>query len=207
MAFTGGPLNLLNGKMGISAPHRSVAVMKLIRAHQPVSRRELEELIAWHAGNQCECGIVSKGTIQSFGENLYNAQKEYWGEYRYSLKECIQWEYDLFITQSLKGGLMERKALLELKMRLPELELTEAEGYMDEELRIDIIAAKEGVTLGGVQIKPLTFMKMRSEVITFNRTANKKWGRPVYYLYYDKDENFINLIEVILRLEDQFLNG
>lgn len=103
MTFTGGPLNLLNGKMGISAPRRSVAVMKLIRAHQPGSRQEVEDLIAWHALNRCECGIVSQGNVETFGRNLYNAQQEFWGEYKYSLKEYIQWEYDLFITQSLKG--------------------------------------------------------------------------------------------------------
>lgn len=45
MAYTGGPLNELNGKMGISAPYKSVAVMKLIRYHKPKSKDELVELI------------------------------------------------------------------------------------------------------------------------------------------------------------------
>jgi len=56
MAYTGGPLNELNGKMGISAPYKSVAVMKLIKQHNPKSKGELVELIKWHSENTCECG-------------------------------------------------------------------------------------------------------------------------------------------------------
>jgi hypothetical protein len=75
MAYTGGPLNELNGKMGISAPFKSVPVMKLIRAHNPKSKEELVELIKWHSENTCECGVVSQGTVESFGKNLYDSQK------------------------------------------------------------------------------------------------------------------------------------
>jgi len=39
MAYTGGPLNELNGKMGISAPNKSVPVMKLIKAHNPKRKK------------------------------------------------------------------------------------------------------------------------------------------------------------------------
>src|SRR4051812_43559010 len=104
MTYTGGPLNELNGKMGISAPYKSVPVMKLIRAHQPKSKDELVELIKAHHQTICECGIVSQGSVQDFGTNLYKSQMNYWGQIRYSLEECLQWEYDLFVVQSLKGG-------------------------------------------------------------------------------------------------------
>ena len=53
MAYTGGPLNELNGKMGISAPFKSVPVMKLIRIHKPKTRDELYELIKFHFENNC----------------------------------------------------------------------------------------------------------------------------------------------------------
>lgn len=56
---------------------------------------------------------------------------------------------------------MEKKALPQLKSYLPELEFKEAEGYIDEKLRIDVIFGKNGETLKGIQIKPVTFMKMR----------------------------------------------
>ena len=68
MAYTGGKLNYLNGKYGISAPNRSIPVMKLIKKHNPKSPNELKEE---HFKNDCICGIKSKGTIEDFGKNLY----------------------------------------------------------------------------------------------------------------------------------------
>ena len=49
MAYTGSPLNELNGKMGISAPFKSVSVMKLIRIHKPKSKEELVQLKSYRA--------------------------------------------------------------------------------------------------------------------------------------------------------------
>lgn len=197
MTYTGGPLNELNGKMGISAPSKSVPVIKLIRIHQPKSKEELVELIRWHYENDCECGIKSQGTIEAFGKNLFDAQVKYWGENRFSLQECIQWEYDLFVAQSLKGGIIETKAINLLNTTIPGYIFIEAEGYLDEELRIDIIIKHHNQEIGGIQVKPHTFKLMRQEVITFNKSANQKWGKPVYYLYYDEYEKFLNLNEVI----------
>ena len=197
MAYTGGPLNELNGKMGISAPHNSVPVMKLIRSHNPKSKEELLELIKWHSENTCECGVVSQGNVESFGKNLYDSQIKYWGEIRYSLKDCINWEYDLFIVQSLKGDIIERKAIIELAKKAPVLAFEEAQGFLDEDLRIDIVIKKNGNEVGGIQVKPLTFKKMRREIIAFNKSANQKWGKPVFYLYYDDRESFVNFDELI----------
>jgi hypothetical protein len=202
MAYTGGPLNELNGKMGISAPFKSVQVMKLIRIHQPKSKEELVELIKFHYQCSCKCGIKSQGTVEDFGNNLYNSQKIYWGEIRYSLKDCIQWEYDLFVVQSLKGGIVEKKAISVLQTTLLDMQFIKADGYVDEELRIDIIVKKENLEIGGIQVKPATFKFMRNGVISFNATANKKWGKPVLYLYYDNNEEFINLKELINELKE-----
>ena len=80
MAYTGGKLNFLNGKYGISAPNRSVPVMKLIREHKPKSPNELKKLIEEHFKNDCKCGIKSKGTVEDFGKNLYEAQKKRMGK-------------------------------------------------------------------------------------------------------------------------------
>ena len=45
MPYTGGELNELNGKMGISDPKRSVPVMRLIRNHKPKSFENFNELV------------------------------------------------------------------------------------------------------------------------------------------------------------------
>jgi hypothetical protein len=203
MAYTGGPLNELNGKMGISAPHKSVPVMKLIRVHKPRSKEELVDLIEYHYINECSCGIKSKGTVRDFGKNLYEAQINYWGEYRYSLKDCIQWEYDLFIVQSMKGGIIEKKALSLISSLLPGYTIQEAEGFLDEELRVDLVIKDQNRIKAGIQVKPLTFNRMRPEVIEFNKVRNSKWGILVLYLFYDEEENFTNLN----KLKSEFLEN
>ena len=73
----------------------------------------------------------------------------------------------------------------------------EAKGFLDEELRIDIIINKKEEEVGGIQVKPATFKLMRREVVTFNKNANQKWGRPVFYLFYDDKEKFMNLDELV----------
>lgn len=197
MPYTGGPLNELNGKMGISAPYKSVPVMKLIRTHKPKTRDELYELIKSHYINDCSCGIKSQGTIEDFGKNLYESQKSYWGEIKFTLQQCIQWEYDLFISQSLKGNQIENKAIKYLNQNLTNYNFEGAEGYIDEELRVDILISKSEVIIAGLQVKPLTFNLMRQGVIDFNKSANLKWGKPVLYLFYNDNEEFTNINEIV----------
>jgi hypothetical protein len=203
MTYTGGELNELNGKMGISSPSGSVPVMKLIKIHQPKSKEALVDLITYHKINKCNCGVVSTGTVIEFGERLYKSQKEYWGAYKYSLAECIQWEYDLFIVQSLKGGVMEKEAMYNLELLLNNYVFEEAEGYLDDELRIDIVVYNDvNIVIGGIQVKPKTFKNMRSEVLFMQKKQNKKWGKPVWMLYYKKDLSFENLKEVVNQIKN-----
>ncbi len=100
MAYTGGELNNLNGKYGISAPYKSVPVMKLIKEHRPKTKEELYELIRYHHENSCACGIKSQGTVEDFGKNLYNAQIREWGQNKYSLQECSNLENRIYPTIS-----------------------------------------------------------------------------------------------------------
>lgn len=202
-AYTGGDLNRLNGKYGISAPAKSVPVMKLIKVHRPKSKEELCELIKRHFESDCYCGVKSQGTVEDFGKNLFNAQILEWGETKFSLTECIQWEYDLFVLQSLKGTLVENKAITELKKILPGFDIEEAEGFIDEELRIDLIISKDKQKLCGIQVKPYTFNMVRESVIEYNKKANQRWDRVVHYLYYDQNEDFINLNEIVTKIKTQ----
>ncbi len=196
--YTGGPLNVLNGKAGISAPQNSVSVSALVRAHKPKSAAELESLISDHTAGNCECGIVSKGSVQNFGKNLFNAQESYWGECRFTLQECVQWEYDLFVLQMLKGTMMEDKCKSALAKLLPaEYAIQDTNAFIDEDLRVDLQVMKNGKTVAGIQVKPLSYDKIRSEVKYFNRKANSKFQAPVYYVAYEYDtEAFTNLKEV-----------
>lgn len=201
-ANTGGLLNLLNGKMGISAPYKSVPVIKLINTHKPKSYDELEALIEYHHLNDCSCGIKSQGSVYDFGKNLYDAQITYWGEHKFTLEECVQWEYDLFIINSLKGNKMEDQAIIELRNKLPaEYDVNNAIGFVDEEYRVDIEIIKDNEVIMGIQVKPSSYKYMREEVKSFNKTRNTKYGYDVKYLYYNNDEEFINLDDIINDLE------
>jgi len=197
MSLTGGKLNKLNGDAGISAPENSVPVMKLIRYHKPQSKDELVALIKSHHKNKCECGIISKGTIEDFGNNLYKAQMEFWGEYEFSLEECIQWEYDLFVTNSLRGNTIECMTVSKLKDNLENFVVEKASQFYDEEYRIDLIVKKNNEEICGIQVKPATFDLMRNGVINRNVSSNEKWGKPVFYLKYNDNNEFINFDEII----------
>lgn len=200
MSLTGGELNLLNGQQGISAPHKSVPVMKLIREHKPKTKNELVQLIEDHYRHRCNCGVVSQGTVDDFGKNLYESQIRQWGKYKYSLEECKRWEYDLFITQSLKGNLVEDKAKRMLQSRVSGMTVVDATGELDNEYRIDLVIRKNSRDICGIQIKPHTFYYMRRNVIDFNYVANTNWGKPVYYLIYSETEEFTNLDEVVAKI-------
>jgi hypothetical protein len=202
MAYTGGELNYLNGKYGISAPNKSVPVMKLIRKHQPKSPKELEEQIKYHFKNNCKCGIKSKGTIEDFGRNLYEAQIIEWGKYEYSLEECIEWEYNLFIINSLIGNQMERKAIKLFKEKLPHLEIRESSNKEDEDFRVDLVIKNNNKIICGIQVKPESFNYVRKSIIYFNKNANQHFSVNVYYLFYNNNLEFINLDEIVKNIKE-----
>ena len=196
VSLTGGPLNRLNGDYGISAPQQSVPVMKLIRNHNPKSKAELVRLISEHHSQRCSCGVVSQGSVEDFGKNLFDAQMKAWGKDRFTLEECRSWEYNLFVVQSLKGNTIEKKARKFLQENLQGFSCDESDDFSDEELRIDLWIHRGTEVLVGVQVKPTSFDHMRKNVIAMNMVKNAQARVPVLYLYYDYDsEAFTNLEE------------
>lgn len=195
---TGGLLNELNGKMAISSPKNSVPVIKLINVHQPKSYDELESLIEYHYTHDCDCGIKSKGTVYDFGKKLYDSQKDYFGDILFTLEECVQWEYDLFIINSLKGNIMEHKAITELKQWLPmDYDVVKSNNLIDEEYRVDLEIVKNDELLLGIQVKPYTYKYARDNVKGFNETRNSQYTNKVAYYYYDENGIFINIDEIL----------
>jgi len=205
MSLTGGPLNKLNGDCGISAAENSVPVQKLIRIHNPSSREELVDLIKKHHEKNCECGIKSKGTIEDFGNNLYEAQKTEWGEYKFSREECIEWEYHLFVTQSLIGNTIEKDVKKVLENKLSNFTIEDSGSYYDEELRIDLVIKRENKIIVGIQVKPESFKNVRGNVKLFNLKRNALVDFPVLYLYYEYGQRkIINLDEVVSRIKQDY---
>lgn len=199
---TGGDLNILNGLAGISAPENSVPVMSLIRKHKPKTHIELYNLIKNHYKTNCECGIKSTGTVEDFGKNLYNAQQKYWNNKRYSLKQCIRWEYNLFIVQSMKGQCMEEKVKQILEKKLTnEYMINETNDYIDDTLRVDLEVYKKNKTICGIQVKPISFKKTRNTIKEYNKKSNLEYGLKVFYIYYEYDtEKLLNIEKIIEKI-------
>ena len=115
--------------------------------------------------------------------------------------------YDLFVSQSLKGIYIEKKAISILSDRIKDYKFSEADGYLDEELRLDILMINNSETIGGIQVKPDSFINMRKSVKKRNRISNEGFGKPVFYLYYDGKGNFINLTQLIKRIRENLKNS
>jgi len=172
--------------------------MSLIRTHNPRSPDELYEEIARHHEETCDCGIESGGTIEDFGEWLYDAQLDEWGEHRFDLETCTQWIYDLFIMQSLKGYGLEGKASAVLGWAYDVVDVAD---FADDEYRVDLIVEHDGELIAGIQVKPESYKYMREHIKNQNRAAHASIEEPVLYLYYDYDEErFTNIGTVMSEL-------
>ncbi len=191
--------------MRVSSVRNSLPVMKLINIHKPKSKGELVDLIEYHYYNDCSCGIKSKGTVEDFGRNLYDAQLKYWGEYKFSLEECVQWEYDLFVTNSLKGAYMEDKAEEILNESLPfGFSVSDVDNVTDVNYRVDLEIRYGNDVVCGVQVKPLSYVNMEYRVKETNILLNSKYPYEVQYLYYNDDEEFVNIDEVVNKSKNIF---
>ena len=199
MVYTWWELNVLNGEYWISAPQNSVAIIKLIRNHKPKSNEELVRLIKSHYETTCECWIKSQWTIKTFWKNLYDAQIKKWWQHKYSLEECIQWEYDLFVIQSLKWNKIEDKIKILLNTKLKALDdkflVVDANNYLDEELRIDLVVKFWTNELCWIQVKPSSYKHIRENVKYMNAHRNALSNMPVTYIYYDYNEESVEDIE------------
>jgi hypothetical protein len=182
--------------------------MDLIRQHNPVNRDHLVALIASHQlgekDESCKCGCRSAGTIEDFGANLYKANLDFFKdkpEQAKTLQECTTFMYNLFVVQSLKGNLMEDKALSILKAQ--KYNVRNATDIEDFQMGVDIVIIEDNKDICGIQVKPVSYGRLphHSDVVQVNLKKNKKFGKEVIYMYYDLDNNFVNTDEVILKLK------
>ena len=197
-------LNYLNGQAGTSAPFKSVPVMKLISLEKPQSRQELVYLIESYYKNPRN-GIKSRGNLEDFSRNLYEAQPQYFNESRYTLEECTAWMFDLFINRSLRGYAMEEKALETLQHELgSEYTVELAKGYLDEDLRIDLLVYRGEDVVCGVQVKPSSFKHMRESVKEMQYKLSNKYHKEVFMYYYKHSSfmnNFFNTREIVSKIK------
>jgi len=183
-------LNWLNEKYAeINRTSNSVPVQALIKKHRIETRKELYQQIKNHYEGFCKCGLKSQGTVEMFGDRLYEAQIGGFGERRYSLLECRDWAYDLFVTKSMRGHDEETivKTQIEVLFRKNGYKnnVRYATDQEDREYGVDIVVEKDGKPIYGFQIKPESYKQVNEEIKKINMDKIKKWGHPIKYYYYD----------------------
>ena len=211
MAETGGGLDRLCSRHGLAAPKHTIPIMKVISHHNATTEQEVLDLIKNHDDNFCrECRSKGNGTIKDWAKALYDVQKEdeewrkkngYKEDYPFTLEECEEWFYQLFVVAPLVGVRFERDCLQELKTWLrPPYIVREANSHTDIRFGVDIeIGQIDGRnynrsfesfrSLMGIQVKSKVYQNARREVKEGLRRRQRKYGRPVYFMYYDEDND------------------
>jgi len=217
-SLTGGILNVINEKYNCSSKKKTLAVMNLIRYHNPTTKNELEFLIASHQSHEvhssCPCGSVSSGTIQDFGANLFEANKKYFADDVASMKtqeECTTFMYHLFITNSLKGQQMEATCNTELNAWFKRTEgfanVTSEMGNEEDDFKysVDLVIKVGTRTLCGIQVKPQSYLALlrSSSIVKTNERKNAAYGYPVHYIYYDRNNKVINSLGIVAHLLEE----
>lgn len=211
MAKTGGALDRLCAKHGLGAPQLTIPIMKVIGYHNATTEEEVIQLIAQHDKKYCrECRSKGNGTIKDWAEAMYQMQKEdeEWRkqnnlkeEYPFSRDECEEWFRQLFVVAPLVGVRFEKMCLEELKTWvMPPYIVREANSHVDIRYGVDIeIGQMEGRnysknfesfrSLVGIQVKSKVYRNARSGVKKGLRNRQRKYGRPVRFMYYDEDKD------------------
>src|SRR5574343_980109 len=184
---TEGILNKINERYGCNKKAKTIAVQQLIRFHKPKHAKELEALIDLHQEDKklanCECGCKSKGTVESFAGNLYDAYLKYQAEVDNSveykdLNDCLVFMKHLFVFNSIKGNMMEEKVVKMLNEEFKNNDLYQVDFKMASELAdfkhaIDISAVIDGEEVFGVQVKPLSYKHCSPDIKEQKRIKNQ----------------------------------
>jgi hypothetical protein len=227
MAETGGGLDRLCSRHGLAAPKHTIPIMKVISHHNATTEQEVLDLIKSHDNNFCrECRTKGNGTIKDWAKALYDMQKEdeewrkkngYKEDYPFSLEDCEEWFHQLFVVAPLVGVRFEQMCLEELKTWVrPPYIVREANSHTDIRFGVDIeIGQIEGRSynrsfesfrpLIGIQVKSKVYQNARREVKEGLRRRQRKYGRPVRFMYYDEaNDCLFETKKLRKRLQDDY---
>jgi hypothetical protein len=190
-------LNVLNERAKTNSRARSVPVTDLVRRHTPHTPSQLRKLIETHYRTQCDCGIRSKGPVERFALNLYEAQftdAAYTAEHApVPYDQCFRFMHALFCVAPLRGVNMEvasRDALLaalgEASERPASWTAREATQHEDADCAVDFVLLRDGEVVAGVQVKPDSVLA-RADVMALNRRKQRAFDHPVFFHVYSTE--------------------
>ena len=172
---TKGRLNTINELYKLNTT-KDISISDIIKTYNPSSE---EELLA----------IITPEKIVELGKQLYNAAiKE---NHQTTLQECINYQYSLFIVNSMKGFLQEKQ----FHKLYPNAKQTPSD--IDAKYSTDfVLDLKNKIIL--INIKPESYMRSTNEariaVREINRKKMNKFKSKLEFKYPDKSVYTINII-------------
>ncbi len=170
---------------------KEIKIMKMLDAHKPndTSIGNIERLIDSHKDNECDvCKQSTNCTLKELAEDLYRFNSSI------PFSAIYSWIQDLFVTKSVLGIEMERNLLRKLKNRYGDgLGIRRSTAEEDHNFAIDIVfgCPKTNEVWGSIQVKPESYSDCHWKIKKTNIEKNEKFPHPVYYIYYDKFNQFI----------------
>ena len=126
-----------------------------------------------------------KRTIIEMAENTFEKQKAYGTTYSF---ESIHTFIDnLFTKQSLKGRLMEDKAISHLNGIDKRYEYKPSTDFQDLNHNQDVIAWNNGTEVAAYQVKPLSYKYTDDATKNRNIRKMKLSKLETFFIYYDED--------------------
>jgi hypothetical protein len=205
MLRTGGELNVINEKYRCNDPTRTVRTSALMLHHRPTSEQEMIALLDAHRKpcDACRQHIRNQGLEQWVADLWSAVQKEQSLGNRkallYNVQDCKAFIYDLFVKAPLQGYVWEQRAQQDLR-RCGYI-MHHATPEQDCQFAVDLIHDTTGV---GIQVKPSSYQFTKPAVHAINAEKNRMFGKPVLYLYYDK-QGWINFEQVVTALYERKL--
>lgn len=192
---TEGILNKVCRRYRCNAKNKTISIQNLIRTHKPKNQTQLRFLIESEKGEGC---------IDKWSEHLYDCYLRFKNDnpnipYK-NLEDCKIFMNYLFVEGSIKGGKMEEIALDIFKKSkiLKDLNYTACMGSEENDFKhaIDIVIYDDNKEIVlGIQVKPESYKNFANhctdtEVHAVNVKKNRDFGKPVLYIYYNKQGTF-----------------
>jgi hypothetical protein len=200
-------LNRVFHKHRLQSSKKTVNVMQMMCHHDPKTRIELVNLLKTHGvAPKCRvCNQIVRGDgLRGWALNLQDAVKMEIdnGTAEPCLKDAtitdhVHFVTKLYVTDPINGYRREMQALKDtdtmLHAEFAHLNLKGRHATCEEDYRYKVDIVYEGVF--GIQVKPISYQRMittnawnqHERIHVPNLRANRLWGYPVLWLYYDED--------------------
>jgi hypothetical protein len=200
MRLLGSYLNDINEKYKCNTPAKTVKTTKIMLYHRPDSTMAMLHQLKIHTEKQCAVchEKCNNNGLPGWVDMLFlclckEQEAKNPKAMRFTRRDCEQFVHELYVESPMQGYLKEKEAMHLL--RACGFKFEHASPHDDIAYAIDLIDER-----CAVQVKPISYLRMqRMKVHSDNIGKNKLYGKPVVYMYYDRDV-WVNLAEVLASL-------